>query len=146
MATSVELIGTTEYRTLQTRCRINRCRYNLIWPYLSKVLINKLIKLLADASIFLFWWCKRHRPCFGIYAARVSKAANLLHAFLSLPTDYQIPDCWCCRYGYFFLAMSSDFLPISQQLKFRYFFFLLLKCELPSWNEGRAVWEEMGWR
>jgi hypothetical protein len=25
---SEELIGTTEYLTLQARCRINRCRYN----------------------------------------------------------------------------------------------------------------------
>ena len=28
MVNSEELIGTTEYLTLQTRCRINRCRYN----------------------------------------------------------------------------------------------------------------------
>jgi len=25
---SAELIGTTEYPTLYTRCRVNRCRYN----------------------------------------------------------------------------------------------------------------------
>jgi len=28
MASSEELIGTTEYVTLYTRCCINRCRYN----------------------------------------------------------------------------------------------------------------------
>jgi len=28
MVNSEELIGTTEYLTLYTRCRINRCRYN----------------------------------------------------------------------------------------------------------------------
>ena len=28
MVNGEELIGTTEYLTLQTRCRINRCRYN----------------------------------------------------------------------------------------------------------------------
>jgi hypothetical protein len=28
MVNSEELIGTTEYLTLYTRCRINRCRHN----------------------------------------------------------------------------------------------------------------------
>jgi hypothetical protein len=30
-----ELIGTTEYLTLYTRCRINRCRYNRVRHYLA---------------------------------------------------------------------------------------------------------------
>jgi hypothetical protein len=30
MVNSEELIGTTEYLTLYTRCRINRCRYNRV--------------------------------------------------------------------------------------------------------------------
>ena len=30
MLSNEELIGTTEYRTLYTRCRVNRCRYNRV--------------------------------------------------------------------------------------------------------------------
>jgi hypothetical protein len=33
MVNSVELIGTTEYLTLQARCHINRCRYNRVQLY-----------------------------------------------------------------------------------------------------------------
>jgi len=33
MANNEELIGTTEYPTQQTRCRINRCRYNRVRMY-----------------------------------------------------------------------------------------------------------------
>jgi hypothetical protein len=35
MVNSDELIGTTEYLTLQARCRINRCRYNRILLYVA---------------------------------------------------------------------------------------------------------------
>jgi hypothetical protein len=35
MVNSEELIGTIEYPTLYTRCRINRCRYNRVRLYLS---------------------------------------------------------------------------------------------------------------
>ena len=34
MVNDEELTGTAEYLTLQTRCRINRCRYNRIRPLL----------------------------------------------------------------------------------------------------------------
>jgi hypothetical protein len=34
MVDSDELIGTTEYLTLQVRCRINRCRYNRVLLYI----------------------------------------------------------------------------------------------------------------
>jgi hypothetical protein len=33
MVNSDELIGSTEYLTLYTRCRINRCRYNRVRLY-----------------------------------------------------------------------------------------------------------------
>jgi hypothetical protein len=33
MVNSEELIGSTEYLTLQARCRINRCRYNRVRLY-----------------------------------------------------------------------------------------------------------------
>jgi hypothetical protein len=33
MVNSDELIGTTEYLTLQARCRINGCRYNRVLLY-----------------------------------------------------------------------------------------------------------------
>jgi hypothetical protein len=33
MVKSDELISTKEYLTLQTRCRINRCRCNRVWLY-----------------------------------------------------------------------------------------------------------------
>jgi hypothetical protein len=33
MVNSEELIGTTEYLTLQRRCRINGCRYNRVRLY-----------------------------------------------------------------------------------------------------------------
>jgi hypothetical protein len=33
MVNSEELIGTTEYLTLQTRCRLKRCRYNRVRLY-----------------------------------------------------------------------------------------------------------------
>jgi len=35
MVNSEELLGTTEYMTLQTRCRINLCRYNRVRLYCS---------------------------------------------------------------------------------------------------------------
>jgi hypothetical protein len=35
MVNSDELIGTTEHLTLETRCRINRCRYNRFRLYIS---------------------------------------------------------------------------------------------------------------
>jgi hypothetical protein len=37
MVNSRELIGTTEYLTLYTRCRINRCRYNRVRLYFTCV-------------------------------------------------------------------------------------------------------------
>ena len=33
IANSEELIGTTEYLTLQKRCHINQCCYNQVWQY-----------------------------------------------------------------------------------------------------------------
>jgi len=39
MVKSVELISTTEYLTLWTRCRLNRCRYNQVRLCLSHVKI-----------------------------------------------------------------------------------------------------------
>ena len=38
MVNSEESIGTTEYLTLQTRCRINRCRYNRVQLYFQSSL------------------------------------------------------------------------------------------------------------
>jgi hypothetical protein len=35
MVNSEELIGTAEYLTLQTRCRINRCHYKRVLPYIK---------------------------------------------------------------------------------------------------------------
>jgi hypothetical protein len=35
MVNSKELIGTTGYMTLQTRCRIPRCRYNRVRLYIK---------------------------------------------------------------------------------------------------------------
>jgi hypothetical protein len=35
MVDSEELIGTTEYLTLCTRCRLNRCRYNRVRLYIT---------------------------------------------------------------------------------------------------------------
>jgi hypothetical protein len=39
MVNSDELIGNTEYLTLQMRCRINRCRYNRVRLYMQCKLI-----------------------------------------------------------------------------------------------------------
>jgi hypothetical protein len=39
MVNSEELIGTTEYLTMQARCRINRCRYNRVPLYLYLYLL-----------------------------------------------------------------------------------------------------------
>ena len=38
MVGSEELIGTTECLSLQTRCRLNRCRYNRVRLYLNSVI------------------------------------------------------------------------------------------------------------
>jgi hypothetical protein len=35
MVNSEELIGATEYLTLQTGCRISRCRYNGVYLYIK---------------------------------------------------------------------------------------------------------------
>jgi hypothetical protein len=35
MVNSEELIGTTEYLTLETRCRINQCLYNRVQLYIE---------------------------------------------------------------------------------------------------------------
>jgi len=40
VSNSKELIGTTEYLTLYTGCRINRCRYNRVPLFLSPLLIQ----------------------------------------------------------------------------------------------------------
>ena len=44
MVNSEELIGTTEYLTLQTMCRLNRCRYNRVRLYLSSTQEDKETK------------------------------------------------------------------------------------------------------
>ena len=48
MVNSKELTGTTEYLTLQTWCRINRCRYkcryNRVRLYLNYVFFNQTLK------------------------------------------------------------------------------------------------------
>jgi hypothetical protein len=46
MVNSDEITGTTEYLTLQTRCRINRCRYNRVQLYITIKL--KLFVLLYE--------------------------------------------------------------------------------------------------
>jgi hypothetical protein len=43
MVNSKELIGTTEYLTLHTRCHINRCRYNRVRLYIVFELIWSLV-------------------------------------------------------------------------------------------------------
>jgi hypothetical protein len=48
MINSEELIGITEYLTLQTRCRINRCRYNRVRLYINITIYTPLI--LADKT------------------------------------------------------------------------------------------------
>jgi hypothetical protein len=40
MVNSVELIGTTEYLTIYTRCRINRCRYNRVRMYFKAMFVR----------------------------------------------------------------------------------------------------------
>jgi hypothetical protein len=40
MVNSDELNGTTEYLTLQARCRINRCRYNRVRLYSASSLLG----------------------------------------------------------------------------------------------------------
>jgi hypothetical protein len=42
MVNSDQFIGTTEYLTLQTRCRINRCRYNGVTLYLCVWIVATL--------------------------------------------------------------------------------------------------------
>jgi len=40
MAHTEELIGTTEYLTIQARCRINRCRCNRVRLYLVFIILT----------------------------------------------------------------------------------------------------------
>jgi hypothetical protein len=40
MVNSEELIRTTEYLTLEARCRINRCRYNGVQLYILVTLLR----------------------------------------------------------------------------------------------------------
>ena len=42
MVNSEELIGTTEYLALYTRCRINRCRYKRGRLYMVKLVHNTI--------------------------------------------------------------------------------------------------------
>jgi hypothetical protein len=40
MVNSEDLIGTTEYLTLQARCCINRCRYNRVRLYVNSLFMS----------------------------------------------------------------------------------------------------------
>jgi hypothetical protein len=53
MVNSEELIGTTDYLTLYTRCHINRCRYNRVRLYnvfLRRTLSAELLGMISESS------------------------------------------------------------------------------------------------
>jgi len=60
MVNSDELIGTTEYLMLYTRCRINWHHYSRVWPYLCariQITIARCQLLYADSLL----WEMKHQ-------------------------------------------------------------------------------------
>ena len=54
MVNNEELIGTTEYRTLYVRCRINRCRYKRVQLYLYLGLFKSEALFVGSAHAILW--------------------------------------------------------------------------------------------
>jgi len=57
MVNNGELIGTTEYRTLYMRCRINRCRYKRVRLYLYLGLFTSEALLVGSTHAILWLNC-----------------------------------------------------------------------------------------
>jgi hypothetical protein len=87
MVSSEELIGTNEYLTVYTRCRINRCRYNGVPLYLrwSNCIDFALRKWKLDREIF------GRRTCI-IFTSLGLGVGNLSLFCFHVPNH-------CCRYG-----------------------------------------------
>ena len=80
MVNSEELIGTTEYLTLWTRCRINRFRYNRVLLYVY--LWTSLIFSVPHTSPF---FCSN--MFVSLFAARCLPGCNDQHGHCNQPNE-----------------------------------------------------------
>jgi hypothetical protein len=77
---SEKLIGTTEYLTLYTRCRINRCRYNRVRP----------------VYIYIYIYCDVSREPAGF----INGEGMLCHGSYGLSLTSHVGDCKPFRVGF----------------------------------------------